>query len=122
MSKQLFFKVRGVTFDGRQTIIAALRGDEPARIVPEPENPYDANALAVLVATSDGVKHIGYVPKENAARLAPFLEDEPLTGQIVAITGGFVKQDGSVASYGVDVMFDLPEDTQPADFAAGWEP
>ncbi len=121
MSNFLYFKVRGVTFEGRQKIIAKLAVNEPARIVPEPTNAYDPNALAIHVATPDGVKHIGYVPKENAAELAPFLEGEPLTGQIVAITGGFVKFDGSVASYGVEVSFDLPEDTNPADFSAGWE-
>ena len=121
MSNFLYFKVRGVTFEGRQEIIAKLAGSEPARIVPEPTNPYDPNALAIHVATAEGVKHIGYVPKENAAELAPFLEGEPLTGQIVAITGGFVKWDGSVASYGVKVSFDLPDDTNPADFSAGWQ-
>ncbi len=122
MTNFLYFKVRGVTYEGRQEIIAKLTGDEPVRIVPEPDNPYDKNALAVFVASEGEVCQMGYVPKENAALLAPFLEGEPLTGHIVAITGGFVKADNSLASYGVDVVFDLPEDAQPADFAAGWEP
>jgi len=91
------------------------------RIVAEPDNPFDKNALAIYVAIEGEVCQIGYVPKENAAALAPFLEGEPLTGHIVAITGGFVKSDNTVASLGVDVVFALPEETNPADFAAGWE-
>jgi hypothetical protein len=122
MTSSLFFKVRGVTFEGRQEIIAKMIGDEPARIVAEPTNLYDANALAIHVATKDGVKHIGYVPKENAAKFAPYLDGEPLTGYVIAITGGFLKADGSVVSYGVDVCFDMPDDFQPADLSAGWEP
>jgi hypothetical protein len=122
MSNFLYFKVRGVTFEGRQEIIKTMTGDEPVRIVAEPDNPFDNNALAIFVAKEGEVCQIGYVPKENAATLAPYLEGEPLTGHIVAITGGFVKADNSIASYGVEVVFDLPDETNPADFSAGWEP
>jgi len=122
VSSHLHFKVRGVTFENRQENIAKLSGNEPIKIVPEPENPYDENALAVHVAYAGEIFHIGYVPKENAALLAPFLEGEALTGQIWRMTGGFVKFDGSLASYGVEVVVDLPDDVEPADFSAGWEP
>lgn len=35
-------------------------------LVPEPWNPYDANAVAVLI----GVHHVGYIPAETACRYA----------------------------------------------------
>lgn len=42
------------------------------RLVREPMNPHDANAIAVV---SDSVGHLGYVPRDTAADLAPALDD-----------------------------------------------
>ena len=50
-TRTLVSKVAGVTYEGRQDIIAKLSGAEPCRIVPEPDNKYDPSALAVHVAT-----------------------------------------------------------------------
>jgi len=46
-------------------------------LVPEPENAYDANAVAVIV----GGERIGYMNRETAALYSPVLQqrDEPLT-------------------------------------------
>lgn len=96
-------KVAGVTYEGRQDIIAALKGNEPCRIVPEPTNPYDPNALAVHVAVEQGVvKHVGYIPREMAAQIAPYLEGEALMVSLSEITGGFETQYGDTAAYGLD--------------------
>ncbi|HEY5901539.1 MAG TPA: HIRAN domain-containing protein, partial [Anaerolineales bacterium] len=73
--KHLIVKVAGVTFEGRQEHLRRLRGHEPVRIVPEPENSYDPNALAVHIALDDQtVVHVGYVPRELAAEIAPLLD------------------------------------------------
>ncbi len=47
------------------------------QLVPEPENTYDANAVAVIV----GGERIGYMNREAAAQYSPVLQqrDEPLT-------------------------------------------
>ena len=104
------FNVRGVTFDGRQAHIAKLTGDEPVRIIPEPDNPFDPNALGVNVAYQGKVIHIGYMPKERAKEYAPYLDGESLDGRIIEITGGFETRDGDTAALGVIVEFELPED------------
>src|SRR5882672_5254648 len=46
----LHVKVAGVSFEGRQEHLARLNGREPVRLVPEPKNPYDANAIGVHIA------------------------------------------------------------------------
>jgi hypothetical protein len=103
MTTPLFVKVAGVTFEGRQTYLAALKGDEPCRIVAEPDNAYDANALAVHVAMHDGnVRHVGYIPRDLAKRIAPLLEGEPLMITIVQILGG------GLSFYGLLLRVDLP--------------
>jgi hypothetical protein len=75
-------RVAGVTIGNRQQLIADLRGDESVSIVPEPDNPYDSNALAVRVAG----EHIGYVPRMLAEQLAPQIRGFA-EGRIVELTG-----------------------------------
>jgi hypothetical protein len=67
------FNVRGVSFEGRQgKIQKLLRGKKVqrynARLIPEPDNPYDINAIGVKVQPDDknpkALFHIGYVPRE----------------------------------------------------------
>lgn len=110
MSNRLIMvKVAGVTFEGRQEIISQLTGKEAVKIVPEPDNEFDPNALAVHVAYALEVRHIGYVPRDMAAVFAPLLEGEDVIGKIFEITGGFEKWDGKRASFGVIVEFEIPD-------------
>ena len=74
-------RVAGVTYEGRQEYLSRLTGEEPVRLVPEPENQYDNNAIAVYIATKDGVKHCGYIPKELAAQIAPVMDNEAFIAQ-----------------------------------------
>ena len=108
--RTFFFKVAGVTYDGRQALIAQLRGDEPVRAVQEPSNPYDPNAIAIHVAHDGQVWHCGFMPRDKAKEYAPLLEGENLDGHIREITGGFELSDGSTAAYGLIVTFELPEE------------
>lgn len=109
MNKVLHTKVAGVTYEGRQTMIALLTGREPCRLVPEPTNPYDPNAIAVMVATVPGVVwHIGYIPKEIAAQIAPFLDGEAIDVKIAEIVGGFETHDGDTAALDVRLRIELP--------------
>jgi single-stranded-DNA-specific exonuclease len=90
MSLNLVSKVAGVTYEGRQDIIANLRGNEPCRLEPEPDNPYDPNAIKVIIALPDGTKaHVGYLPRDLAKQVAPELDGEKLMVKIIEITGGY---------------------------------
>ena len=107
-TKTYFTKVVGVTYENRQSVIEKLVGSEPCRLVPEPENAYDSNAIAVLVATAIGVQQIGYLKREFAAKVAPLMEGEPLMCKIMEITGGFETSDGEQAAYGVVLEIEIP--------------
>ena len=56
-------------------------------LVPEPDNQYDANAIAVMV---DGVR-IGYVPRNHQSEVIPYMNDPEIT-QEVEIYGGNYKK------------------------------
>jgi hypothetical protein len=64
--------VRGVSFGTRQEALRRLASYEPADVravlVPEPENPMDRNAVAVMVGIQGGkgLYRLGYVPREQA--------------------------------------------------------
>ena len=103
-------RVAGVPYEERQNLIGLLKGDEPCRLIPEPTNPYDKNAIAVHVAYGATVWHIGYIPKEIAAEIAEHLEGENLDCKIAEITGGFELSNGEgFAALGVRLRIELPD-------------
>jgi len=76
-------KVVGVTFGTRQKALERLTYYAPEEVltvlVPEPENPYDKNAIAVKVFV-DGTKEsycIGYIPKTETSKIMPFVSKLP---------------------------------------------
>lgn len=57
-------------YPGAGNWIAKLRPGQPLRVVREPENPYDANAIAVYVFQ----QKLGHFPRGLAAEVAPFVD------------------------------------------------
>lgn len=113
-TRTLNIRVAGVTYENRQSIIAGLLLTDPARIVPEPENPYDPNALAVHVAHEGKVSHVGYIPRDMAAQIAPVIDGESFDCTIAEITGGFMLPDDTLANYGLRLRVELPDEAGAA--------
>lgn len=66
------YDVVGVTFDGRQSILSGfykryrVGGKYGVDFVKEDSNPYDANAVAVMLETSPGnYEKVGYLSSKN---------------------------------------------------------
>ncbi len=58
--------------------IAALGADpvgKPLKLVPEPENPHDPNAVAVVVPTARGDGKVGYIPRTFAREMRAVLSE-----------------------------------------------
>ena len=64
-------RVAGVTFNGRQSVIARLTIGEEILLKREPTNPYDCNAIRV---ERQNGQQIGYLNRYLAATLAPFFD------------------------------------------------
>lgn len=96
-------KVVGVTKkndDGRsrQKIIARLKPGQILALIPEPDNPYDSKAIAVLC---DG-KQIGYLSKDRAKEFEPRARKRGhLFAVVTDITGGDAA--GGRPTYGVNI-------------------
>lgn len=79
-------KVVGVTFDNRQELIARLTIDTKIKLVRDPENPYDSNAIKVVTGTT--CEQIGFIKRELAAELALLMDKGyDAKASISALTG-----------------------------------
>jgi single-stranded-DNA-specific exonuclease len=84
-SNDFYTKVVGVSFEGRQNLIAGLAPGDPLELVREADNAYDPNALAIRY----GRLQLGYLRREIAQRLAPNVDaGDRYSVSIGSITGG----------------------------------
>jgi single-stranded-DNA-specific exonuclease len=78
-------KIAGVSFEGRQDIIAGLRAGAPLELRRQPENPHDANAIAVHY----GNLQLGFFNKRLAAHIAPLIDaGARYRARVASLTGG----------------------------------
>lgn len=86
-------KVAGVTFENRQKYLQGLaKTKKPVeiRLIREPANPTDKNAIKVLAVTEKGRCPVGYIPREDAAVLAPVMDEKHyIHVDGFEITGGY---------------------------------
>ena len=84
--KEIITKVVGVTFEGRQEVVAKLHLDEQILLRKEPFNPYDPNAIRVERLNGE---QVGYLNRYLASDLANRLDavGEPVKGTIINLTG-----------------------------------
>ena len=78
-------KVMGVSFEGRQDMVAGLVPGLHLQLERQPENPADANAIALRY----GAFQIGYLRKEIAKHLAPLIDaGARYRAHVEHVTGG----------------------------------
>ncbi|MDR7543361.1 MAG: single-stranded-DNA-specific exonuclease RecJ [Armatimonadota bacterium] len=79
-------KVVGVTFEGRQALVAEVREGERLRLVRDPRNPRDPHAVKVCLG--DG-RQLGFLRASLAGRLAPSMDaGARYAATATAVTGG----------------------------------
>ena len=84
-SNHMFSKVVGSTFvEGGQERLASLNSNEELKLIEEPENPFDSNAIAVYHKD----KRIGYLPKNTAVSVKELMEENDLVCKVSEVTGG----------------------------------
>ncbi|MHB8804837.1 MAG: single-stranded-DNA-specific exonuclease RecJ [Coriobacteriia bacterium] len=90
-------KLAGVTFEGRQDVIARLEPGMPLRLERQPSNEYDSNACALFDPMGD---QVGFLNRRLAAELAPVLDaGVEYDVEVADITGGAKGE-----SFGVNVL------------------
>jgi len=90
-------KLAGVSFEGRPDVVARLEPAAPLRLVRQPDNEYDPNAIAILDTAGD---QVGFFNRRLAAALAPEIDrGAAYVVSVTEVTGG---EEG--ASLGVNVL------------------
>ena len=85
MASSFFTKVVGVSFGNSQNIISRLHHNMQLKLVREPDNSYDSNAIAVFFANH----HLGYLPRFRAQEIAPLIDSgEYYIAYVANVTGG----------------------------------
>jgi len=78
-------KIAGVSFEGRQDVIAGLRTGAALELRREPHNPHDPNAIAVHY----GNLQLGFFNRRMAAHIAPLMDEGArYRARIASLTGG----------------------------------
>lgn len=100
--QQFFTKVAGVTFEGRQSAVADCGDGDHLELRRQPDNPKDANAIAVL--RRDG-RQVGFLNARLARNLAPLIDAGAAFDVTVSQrTGGEAGR-----SYGLNILIERRE-------------
>lgn len=95
-------KLAGVTFEGRQEAVARLSEGTALRVVCQPDNPFDPNAVALFDATGD---QVGFFNRALAAALAPEMDAGAVYEvSVTDVTGREARDEGAARSLGVNVL------------------
>jgi len=86
----------GKTDDGHNKNVSA-------RLLPEPDNPYDSNAVAVYI--DDDI--VGYLDKQTAKRYKGILHESVIEKCPAIITGGWTRKNNSEGHYGVKLDLNI---------------
>lgn len=91
-------KIVGVSFEGRQDIIAQMTDKSQLRVRREPDNKFDPKAVAVDTLLGEEWRPIGYIAKDKNSDIAAALDaGNDVEVKLADITGGGDK------SYGVNI-------------------
>ena len=95
---------------GGRTENGALNRDHFALLLPEPSNPYDPNAVRVLIPTGGTV---GYLSRENAVAYRPAIERVAAVGKLLgcraSLSGGWDRGSDDRGSFGVRLFLEDPD-------------
>lgn len=97
-------KITGVSFEGRQEIVAMLKGDEPLQVRREADNKFDPQAVAVDVEIAETWHPIGYIAKDKNKDISAALDaDHAVTITMAGLTGGTMDSNGKPKTRGVNI-------------------
>ncbi len=100
---------------GGRTIDGPKIRDHTAILLLEPSNPYDVNAVRVLLVAPNGDgATIGYLSRENAVAYRPVIDRLAADGKVAAcrasVSGGWDRGGGDRGSFGVRLSIGTPDE------------
>lgn len=106
LDRRIIAKVVGVTFEGRQEILAKISDDTLVRLERDRRNKYDYYAVKVMAKTGDGWEQAGFLPRTMSPLVARSLDQGvKLSASVFRVLGGFELDDegGGTAHIGLEI-------------------
>jgi len=98
-------KIVGSTFCNSQQKISGLKQNDELRVVAEPENKFDPNAVAVYILETK----LGYIPRETASKIVSDVVKNKVTCFVSEVTGGT----GGKENYGCNIVLNIERPETP---------
>lgn len=103
--RRIIANVAGVTFSGKQDLLAKMDKSTSVSLRRDRRNPHDFYAVEVLAELDGEWKPIGFLPRKMAENIAKRIDRGVVyTAVVHSLRGGGVgKFDGRPLSYGIDI-------------------
>ena len=112
LDRTIIARIAGVTFEGRQELLAKMYESTEVRLERDRRNPYDFNAVKVLAYIyNEGVwEHVGFIPSTMSKLISKSLDNGvELTATVHRITGGMVTDSGDQLNFGLEIKMSPPQ-------------
>lgn len=105
LNRKIIAKLAGVTFEGRQDILAQMTEKTPVRLERDRRNEYDFHAVRVLAELEGTWEQAGFIPRTMSGLIAKSLDKGiSLLATVHKVTGGMVSDyTGERLNYGLEI-------------------
>lgn len=105
IQRPIVAKVVGVTFEGRQELLAKLTEDSVVSLERDRRNPHDPYAVNVMAQIGEDNLQIGFVPKAMAKKVSKHLDSGgAMDCKLHKLVGGNIASDGRFLNYGLEIL------------------
>jgi hypothetical protein len=110
LNRRVVARVVGVTFEGRQEVLAEMDSKTPVRLERDRRNKYDFHAVKVMACLNGKWVQAGFIPRRMSSLISRSLDNGvALSAKVHRLTGGFyceVKEE--MANHGLEIAV-VPE-------------
>lgn len=105
LDRTIIARTTGVSFEGRQELVARLKKSTPMKLERDRRNEYDFYAVKVLAYLDNEWQQVAFIPAKMSPLISRSLDNgTELDVEVHRITGGFTKEEtGESAHYGLEV-------------------
>lgn len=111
LNRRVIARVVGVTFEGRQGVLARIKKSTPVRLERDRRNEYDFYAVRVMVQLDGGWLQAGFAPRQMSKLLSKSLDGGAnLFAAVHRLTGGDrCEFTDETYNYGLEITIDSGE-------------
>ena len=107
LNRKLVAKVTGVSFEGRQELLACMTKETEVSLERDRRNEYDQFAVKVMAVIDDEEVQVGFVPKLMAKKVAIHLDNggAKMVCSVSKLSGGGTNSDtGEAFNRGLEII------------------